>query len=352
MKLLVCGHFGHGMSGLNGQTIKTRVLTQGLQSAVGDGAVDTLDTSKLHKRPLSFYAAARRKFAHASQVILLPGPRGVRVLLSLFLRWRGHSNRDLRYIVIGGWLPELIATNRRLRDACGKLDGIYVETQAMADNLRAQRLPNVHVMPNFRWFDRNMERRYAPATHPLKLVFCARVFKEKGIEDAVAAVEQVNRRAGGTVARLDVYGPIEDSYRSRFLQLMSRSNAATYKGVIEPAAIYAALQSYDLMVFPTYYSDEGFPGTIVDAFIAGVPVLASDWRYNREFIEDGRTGALHVAKSPERLAEGLETFTTAPERLAAMRIHCIEQSRQYHVDQALRGLLQDMCASEMRRNGR
>jgi glycosyltransferase involved in cell wall biosynthesis len=352
MRLLVCGNFGDELSAPNGQTIKTRVLAKALQAAIGEELVDTLDTSRLHKRPMRFYAAARRKCTRASQVILLPGPRGVRVLLSLFLRWRGHSERDVRYVVIGGWLPELVAKSRRLRETCGKLDGIYVETRAMADTLRALGLRNVNVTPNFRSFDRHMERRYAPATSPLKLVFCARVFKEKGIEDAVAAVEQLNRRSGRPVVQLDVYGPIESGYRSRFRQLLNGSNATTYKGVIDPADIYAALQPYDLMVFPTYYSDEGFPGTIIDAFIAGVPVLAADWRYNREFVEDGRTGALHVAKSPEHLADRLEDFTRAPERLAAMRMHCIDESRQYHVDVALRGLLHDMSAAEVRRNGR
>ena len=47
------------------------------------------------------------------------------------------------------------------------------------------------------------------------------------------------------------------------------------------------------MIFPTYYVGEGFPGTIIDAFSSGIPDIATDWRYNSEIVQNGKTGYIY-----------------------------------------------------------
>jgi glycosyltransferase involved in cell wall biosynthesis len=47
------------------------------------------------------------------------------------------------------------------------------------------------------------------------------------------------------------------------------------------------LRDYFALLFPIYYIGEGFAGTAIDAFSAGVPVIASDWKYNSEVIKEG-----------------------------------------------------------------
>jgi glycosyltransferase involved in cell wall biosynthesis len=42
--------------------------------------------------------------------------------------------------------------------------------------------------------------------------------------------------------------------------------------------------------FLSYWKGEGFTGVIIDAFIAGVPVIATGWNMNTEIIEDGING--------------------------------------------------------------
>lgn len=343
MQVLICGNYGYATNSINGQTIKTRVLRDALVGALGDAMVSVLDTASVLRNPFSFYSAAKRRFAQCTHVIILPGPRGVRVLLPLFLRWREKHHNDVRYVVIGGFLPDFLAKRRRLRELCTQLDGIYVETKSMADDIRALGLRNVHVLPNFRSFDRNMLRSYAPASRPLKLVFCARVFKEKGIEEAIAAVDCLNADLATPVVSIDIYGPVSESYKTHFNHLVEASPNSRYRGVLQTADLYSVLQQYDLVLFPTYYYGEGFPGTIVDAFIAGVPVLASDWGYNCELIEQGRTGAICSARSTEDLARTLRRYVEAPQLLAEMRQHCIDRAQRYHVDHALKGLLLDIA---------
>ena len=50
------------------------------------------------------------------------------------------------------------------------------------------------------------------------------------------------------------------------------------------------LINYDVMLLPTEIYTEGFPGSILDAYIAGIPVIATEWKHSHEFIDDKFTG--------------------------------------------------------------
>src|SRR5690606_22762376 len=91
---------------------------------------------------------------------------------------------------------------------------------------------------------------------------------------------------------IDIYGPIYDKYRLDFDYLLQDNKNVRYKGILQQEQIYETLEQYDLMLFPTKYFTEGFPGSILDAYIAGIPVLATRWKYAEEFIEDNVGGVL------------------------------------------------------------
>ena len=289
---------------------------------------------------MRFLFEARRGFKECNHIVILPGRRGLQVFLPLFLHWKRKWNRPLQYVVIGGWLPRLLGKRAWLRRLCAHLDGLYVETAAMADSLSGLGLHNVSVLPNFRKFDRALKWNYAPTTVPLKLVFYSRVMQEKGVGEALAAVQVLNAQ-DTTQPRvvLDVFGPVSAAYRADFERILSQAQHVRYRGVLAPGKACEVLQKYDLMLFPTYYEGEGFPGAVLEAFIAGVPVLASDWKYNREIVDVGRTGVLCRVHSVEDIAAHVETFIAHPSRIMPMRQHCIEKAHNYHVEQAVDKLL-------------
>lgn len=138
--------------------------------------------------------------------------------------------------------------------------------------------------------------------------------KEKGIEDAINAVESVNAHFGRTVYTLDIFGQIDVEYKERFSQLeKSFPDYISYGGAIEANKSVETLKSYFALLFPTYYKGEGFAGTLIDAMSAGVPVIASDWKYNPEFVVPGKTGVIIKNCNAERLAEELINIAAAPE---------------------------------------
>lgn len=46
------------------------------------------------------------------------------------------------------------------------------------------------------------------------------------------------------------------------------------------------LRNYFALLFPTYFHGEGFAGCIIDAFFAGIPIIATDWLYNKDIVKD------------------------------------------------------------------
>ena len=72
------------------------------------------------------------------------------------------------------------------------------------------------------------------------------------------------------------------------------------------------LAKYDAMLFPTYWHGEGFPGIIIDAFVSGLPVIATDWSLNADIIEDGKTGVILKENTVEALAEAMDAMINNP----------------------------------------
>ena len=68
------------------------------------------------------------------------------------------------------------------------------------------------------------------------------------------------------------------------------------------------LAAADVFVFPSLF--EGLPGALVEAMIAGKPIVASDIAEIREIIEPNRSGLLVPPRDPETLAEAMIRLAT------------------------------------------
>lgn len=82
-------------------------------------------------------------------------------------------------------------------------------------------------------------------------------------------------------------------------------NSIHYGGVISFDHTTEVLKDCYALLFPTCYEGEGFAGTLIDALAAGVPVIASEWRYNSEIVIPGTTGLLFKTHDVEELTDKL-----------------------------------------------
>lgn len=95
------------------------------------------------------------------------------------------------------------------------------------------------------------------------------------------------------------------------------------------------LEKYDAMLFPTHYPTEGIPGSVIDAYISGIPVVASEWTYARELIEDGKTGKIiPFEDNQEAFNLACESLLKEDGILSQMKDKARMKASEYHADYA------------------
>lgn len=148
--------------------------------------------------------------------------------------------------------------------------------------------PNVRKRLNIK---RNVGRPFSQQ----KFVFLSRVGKQKGIDVLKECFSMLPNSY-----HLDIYGPI-NGYGVLDLNGANYS----YKSVVEPSRVPEILSQYDVLVLPTLWKAEGYPGVIIEGYNVGIPAIASGIGAIPEIIEDGKTGLLVEPGSAEDLKRAI-----------------------------------------------
>lgn len=128
-------------------------------------------------------------------------------------------------------------------------------------------------------------------TNTLRLVYMARIHKNKGYNIIFNFVEHIKDM--NLDIKIDFYGNINQSNKDEFIDLVNKyQNIVSYKDVLPPDKINSCLSTYDLLLFPTRYYTEGIAGSVLDAYLAKIPVIATNWKFASEIIEDGVNGII------------------------------------------------------------
>jgi glycosyltransferase involved in cell wall biosynthesis len=338
-RLVVLGHFADGESRVDGQIVRTRLVRSELAKRLGKSQVVSVDTGRLSRKPIQTLLGIFRGLRKCTDAVIMPGERGLKWLLPVYLGCMKRYRLRLHYLVVGGWLPAYLESRPQDIKRLAACAGLHVQTRRMLKQLEALGLDNVSLLPNFRSFPIHRRLSSGP-TIPLRLVYLSRVIPQKGVELAVRAVEAVNQEFSEPRVSLDIWGPVPDKHREWFETLMQkRSSTIRYCGVMRPEAIAERLPDYGLMVFPTRYAGEGFPGVLVDAFVSGLPVIASDWQDNGEFIHSGVNGLLFAAGDVSDLESKLRWALANNESVASMGRAAAAMADDYHVDRVFPDLL-------------
>ncbi len=331
-KVSILGHFGEGENLLNGQTVKTKIITEELQRQLGKNNVLKIDThggrKVLLKSPFQVFSALR----NGKNTLIFPAHNGLRVYAPLLFIFRKFfKNRKLHYGVIGGWLPRFVSERKYLAKILKNFDGIYVETNTMKTALQAQGFENVFLMPNCKNLKILSEEELVfPEGTPYKLCTFSRVMKEKGIEDAVNAVVEANGQLGFNAFSLDIYGQIDSAQTEWFEKLKaSFPEYIRYCGCVDSDKSVDVLKSYFALLFPTRFYTEGIPGTIIDAYAAGIPVVSAKWESYSDVVDEGETGIGYEFGNEEQLKEILLKTANEPEYLLNLKNHCKDKASHY-----------------------
>ncbi len=324
--ILILGYFGDKSNKLNGQTVKTRDLYRLISSKCDN--VSYFDTERFQYDKLSVLELLK-KLAKCHTLVYLPAHGNLKYifpvlfLLSLLFRFK------ILYFIIGGWLPEYLSTKPMHRAMLRRIDGIYPESSILQQRLQAKyHFNNLTYFPNFRFTN------YKPVNHheqgKLKLVFMARIDIEKGIDTIFELGNYINTKYTQEQITINFYGQINPTDKDFFIKGIDKFNFMSYKGVLQPDNIHSTLAFYDALILPTRYPGEGLPGSVIDAYIAGIPVIVSNWKYAKELVTDGYCGCIiPYTDNLPAFKEKIDFLYNNPEALAQMKQNAIKESKKY-----------------------
>ena len=335
--IAVIGRMADGVQLLDGQTVKTRILRDELRRAFPGRELVCVDTYRYSRRILPVLWQTLRAFLRCEHIFVLLSRNGRRFLFPLLTGLNRLFHRRLYHDVIGGALPEEVRRRPALGRQLRRFEVNWVEFAGMQQALARLGVSNTEVLPNFKRLRVLAEEELPPARQaPFVFVMFSRVMKEKGVGEAAAAVAAANRCGGGRRAVLHVYGPVEPAYQAEFDALLRQHpDEVFYRGCVPYEESVQALCSGFMLLFPSTYSGEGLPGTIIDAFSAGLPVIATDWHFNAELVRSGETGYCYPWQEPEKLAEWVCHAVDHPEQIEAMRPACLQAAARYTPEAAM-----------------
>jgi glycosyltransferase involved in cell wall biosynthesis len=180
-------------------------------------------------------------------------------------------------------------------------DIVFVETSALVaegeqiGQIDVRWFPNSRPLPEF---DPGPARSDGDS---MRFVFVGQVRSEKGIRELIAAGE----RLGPSVV-VDVFGPVGFDIPPTAFEGLKR---VRYRGVLSPEEVPETLRTYDALVLPSHYAGEGHPGVIVEAYGAGLPVVATRWRSIPEIV-DSSSGILVDPCSSDDLYDAMRELAT------------------------------------------
>lgn len=213
------------------------------------------------------------------------------------------------------WLGKLLF-RRTVLDA----DIALFETKASVLHFKKISRHRVYWHPNSRPIDHSVrERSSRRPSDPVRFLYVGHVNAAKGIRELIAAGERIQ----GNVD-IDVYGPLND----QITETAFIGKRTSYKGVLPPEKISPAMQQYDLLVLPTYHNGEGHPGVILEAYSAGLPVIATRWRSIPEIVDE-TCGVFVEPGNTDDLVRAMQMFVQSPEKIETLRPGAIKKASAF-----------------------
>lgn len=333
-RIAIIGHFGGNQDFTDGQTVKTKILFAELSTKT-NWDITRIDTYWKSKKPALIILQTLKALLSKKKIIVLLSINGMKFFFPLLSFFARHWNSQIYHDVIGGNLDQHVSSNPKFVKYLNSFKVNWVETNLLKSNLEKAGICNCVVIPNFKRLKINEELKETTNSTCVPFRFCtfSRVMKEKGIEEAIKAIQEINESRGREICTLDIYGKIDSGYEQCFEKTIeSATSAIRYCGTVAYDDSVDTIKGYYALLFPTYWKGEGFPGTIVDAFSSGLPVIASDWNSNKEIVSSGVNGIVYPSSTIKTLKEGIEWMINNPNEVMKYKRNCIQAALHYQPD--------------------
>ena len=259
------------------------------------------------------------------------------------IKWK----QNIVHWVIGGTLGQRVDDKVFDASVIGYANHTLVESKFMAEQLVKNNVRGVKQVPNFKpiSYYPNLPLKYPDNGKKLRLVFLSRIMPEKGCDYILEAAKKLNDESLQDKYEIDFYGRIAVDYENSFKEKVSTLSNVNYKGFLDLSKneAYDQLAGYDLMLFPTYWVGEGFAGVFIDAFISGVPIIATDWAHNKAFLEDGKDAIFIQPHDVSGIVDTIKNCIEGKYNLNKMAMECQKEASNYSTENVItRELLKEI----------
>lgn len=303
--VLVIGALGYTKNQLDGQTIKTRNVVSLLKEK-HNGGIYTIDTLDVKRQIIRTIFSLFINLIRCKTVIIIPANRSLETLFPHLYRLSRIFRYEIILLCVGGWQIEFFNGGYIFQphpyhlEACKNIKAFMPEIDKVTQELvEKYNFKNCETFTNFRLTKRILPQNTAnEISKQLRLVFMARITKPKGYDVIFSFIDTI--RDKDLNIKIDFYGPIDTDDEIDFLSKVDKyHDIVAYKGVLQPEDICNTLSTYDLLLLPTRFYTEGVPGTIIDAYAAGIPVVVTNWKHAKEVVIDGTSGIIVDFDNPE-----------------------------------------------------
>ena len=330
-KILLVGDIDLHKVPYNGEKMKNQLFLRRL-SEVCDKVIP-IDTRDWRKRPWCLvYMLLCLLFCRHCKVIISSCDVSASKVIKFLYYFR--VQKDVFYWVVGGGFHRLVEDEKLNVKYYHYLNKILVQSPYMQVSLEKSGLENVLFVPNSKPV---YLIEPVPVEDKIRFVFLSRVEPTKGCDLILNCTKKLNALGFEDKFNVTFYGTIDPAYEPRFKEEVDSITNVTYKGLLNLTSKdgYEKLSKHDVFLFPTFYENEGFPGVVIDAYIAGLPIIATDWHFNAQFVKDGSTGVVIPAKAEDALFKKMYSFIKGDYDIEQLKRLCLTEALRYDIKNVL-----------------
>jgi len=160
----------------------------------------------------------------------------------------------------------------------------------------------------------DLNRFAVDADRTQDVLFLGRLAPKKRVTDLIDAFATIESEYSESTLRIVGTGPKEDALKEQVREL-GTADRVSFEGRVANEAIPQYYASAGVFMLPSIW--EGHPLTLLEAWAASAPVIASSVEGIEEFVDHEETGYLVPPKSPDELADALRFVLENPDQARA-----------------------------------
>ncbi len=209
---------------------------------------------------------------------------------------------------------------------------IYVESTLVDDDL----------MKGFD-IDASMDKRINEKDK--KILFLARIIKEKGIYETIDAIVLLQKKYPGL--SLIIAGDGEERVSvDRYVRSHNIQNIV-FAGYVTGKNKHDVFQDSYLYCLPSY--QEGMPGSLLEALSFGLPIITQPVGGIVDFFENGKNGFISERREPALIAQDIETLLVAEDLYRNISLNNYRLGKERYLASAgvkrIENIYKQACAS-------